>query len=33
MIAEADTIFTGLSGLFLLLLLIWFLWWKFGGRR
>lgn len=33
MLAENDTLFTGLSGLIILILLVWFLVRAFGGRR
>ena len=33
MLAEADTLFTGLSGLIILILFIWFLVWLFNRRR
>lgn len=32
MIAEADTLFTGLSGLIILIIVVWFLFRAFGGR-
>ena len=33
MLAEADTLFTGLSGLIILILFIWFLVWLFNRGR